>query len=232
MNAVKDYRPGLWAASSPMKQDQSLRGAPELPLDLRDLTICFGSFKAVDRVSLSVAPGAVVGQPLGQHEAAVKPVFLGSGHRPLGQLLHAVEVGGVKGVGEQQAGLGGALGRLRLVRIAKPLQHPPAGAAVAFAVADGRVQRGVAAPAIVVRRVRQPGAVTTLARPPRAASRLAAGVVTVTGVTHALPPPWTVGYTAFGPITARVRIARGSRGCATSAAAPILSIAPTTGPRR
>src|SRR5262249_7851224 len=45
----------------PVKDNQARHHAPEIPLDLRDVTIRFGSFTAVDRVSLSVAPGEVFG---------------------------------------------------------------------------------------------------------------------------------------------------------------------------
>jgi ABC-2 type transport system ATP-binding protein len=49
------------AAYVPAKANPAARSAPEMPLDLRDVTIRFGSFTAVDRVSLSVAPGEVFG---------------------------------------------------------------------------------------------------------------------------------------------------------------------------
>jgi hypothetical protein len=61
MNAVTENGQRVRAASFPVKGNQASRGAPEMPLDLRDVTIRFGSFTAVDRVSLSVAPGEVFG---------------------------------------------------------------------------------------------------------------------------------------------------------------------------
>jgi ABC-type multidrug transport system ATPase subunit len=45
----------------PARGSQIAPARPEMALDLRDVTIRFGSFTAVDRVSLSVAPGEVFG---------------------------------------------------------------------------------------------------------------------------------------------------------------------------
>jgi ABC-2 type transport system ATP-binding protein len=51
----------LRSGSFLMKGNQTPATAAELPLDLHDVTIRFGSFTAVNRVSLSVAPGEVFG---------------------------------------------------------------------------------------------------------------------------------------------------------------------------
>jgi ABC-2 type transport system ATP-binding protein len=61
MNAVMQTSPAARTAYFPVKGNQASRGATQLPLDLQDVTIRFGSFTAVDRVSLSVAPGEVFG---------------------------------------------------------------------------------------------------------------------------------------------------------------------------
>jgi ABC-type multidrug transport system ATPase subunit len=61
MNAVIEHGQRAWAAFAPVKGSQAAPRAAEMPLDLRDVTIRFGSFTAVDRVSLSVAPGEVFG---------------------------------------------------------------------------------------------------------------------------------------------------------------------------
>jgi ABC-2 type transport system ATP-binding protein len=61
MNAVIENGQHVRAARFPVKSEPTARSAPEMPLDLRDVTIRFGSFTAVDRVSLSVAPGEVFG---------------------------------------------------------------------------------------------------------------------------------------------------------------------------
>jgi ABC-2 type transport system ATP-binding protein len=61
MNEVKDNGQHVRAACLPGEGNQAPQCAPEMPLDLRDVTIRFGSFTAVDRVSLSVAPGEVFG---------------------------------------------------------------------------------------------------------------------------------------------------------------------------
>src|SRR4051794_37788559 len=45
--------PGTYRSSSP--------AAAELPLDIHEATVRFGTFTAVDRVSLNVAPGEVFG---------------------------------------------------------------------------------------------------------------------------------------------------------------------------
>jgi ABC-type multidrug transport system ATPase subunit len=49
------------AAGFPLNGNQPSQRAPEMALDIRDVTIRFGSFTAVDRVSLTVAPGEVFG---------------------------------------------------------------------------------------------------------------------------------------------------------------------------
>jgi ABC-type multidrug transport system ATPase subunit len=61
MNAVMENIQRARPDSFPVKRNQDSRSAPEMHLDLRDVTIRFGSFTAVDRVSLSVAPGEVFG---------------------------------------------------------------------------------------------------------------------------------------------------------------------------
>jgi ABC-type multidrug transport system ATPase subunit len=57
MESGRRVRPDGLAANG----DPAPQRAAEIPLDLRDVTIRFGSFTAVDRVSLSVAPGEVFG---------------------------------------------------------------------------------------------------------------------------------------------------------------------------
>ena len=61
MSAATENSQRVRAASFPVEGGRPSQGAPETPLDLRDVTIRFGSFTAVDRVSLSVAPGEVFG---------------------------------------------------------------------------------------------------------------------------------------------------------------------------
>jgi ABC-type multidrug transport system ATPase subunit len=61
MNAVMETAQCARADWPSVKSTQSARRALEKPLDLRDVTIRFGSFTAVDRVSLSVRPGEVFG---------------------------------------------------------------------------------------------------------------------------------------------------------------------------
>jgi ABC-2 type transport system ATP-binding protein len=63
MNALIDEGRRGRAASSPAQRSRSSHHDPEMAmaLDLRDATIRFGSFTAVDRVSLDVAPGEVFG---------------------------------------------------------------------------------------------------------------------------------------------------------------------------
>jgi ABC-2 type transport system ATP-binding protein len=61
MNAVIENGQRARAAFVPVKGSQVSQRATEMPLDLHDVTIRFGSFTAVDRVSLSVAPGEVFG---------------------------------------------------------------------------------------------------------------------------------------------------------------------------
>jgi ABC-2 type transport system ATP-binding protein len=61
MNAVMETglrAPAAWLSAN---GSQTSTPAQEMPLDLHDVTIRFGSFTAVDRVSLSVAPGEVFG---------------------------------------------------------------------------------------------------------------------------------------------------------------------------
>jgi ABC-2 type transport system ATP-binding protein len=61
MNAVIEHGQRDVTAFAPAEGTRAASRTPELPLDLRDVTIRFGSFTAVDRVSLSVAPGEVFG---------------------------------------------------------------------------------------------------------------------------------------------------------------------------
>ena len=61
MNAVMETGQRARAAGLLVKSNPALRSAPVMPLDLRDVTIRFGSFTAVDSASLSVAPGEVFG---------------------------------------------------------------------------------------------------------------------------------------------------------------------------
>src|SRR6516164_6517703 len=61
MNAVMETGQRARADGLLVKSNPALRSAPEMPLDLRDVTIRFGSFTAVDSASLSVAPGEVFG---------------------------------------------------------------------------------------------------------------------------------------------------------------------------
>jgi ABC-2 type transport system ATP-binding protein len=61
MNAVMEKGQRARAACFPVTGPQASRRGPEMALDLRDVTIRFGSFTAVDRASLSVAPGEVFG---------------------------------------------------------------------------------------------------------------------------------------------------------------------------
>ena len=61
MNAVIETGQRIRAAGSLVKSNPAVRSAPEMPLDLHDVTIRFGSFTAVDSASLSVAPGEVFG---------------------------------------------------------------------------------------------------------------------------------------------------------------------------
>jgi ABC-2 type transport system ATP-binding protein len=61
MNAVMANGQRARAAYFPVNGSPIAQRAPEMALDLRDVTIRFGSFTAVDRVSLSVAPGEVFG---------------------------------------------------------------------------------------------------------------------------------------------------------------------------
>jgi ABC-2 type transport system ATP-binding protein len=61
MNAVMENGQRARAAFVPAKSNQAVPRPPDMALDLRDVSIRFGSFTAVDRVSLSVAPGEVFG---------------------------------------------------------------------------------------------------------------------------------------------------------------------------
>jgi ABC-2 type transport system ATP-binding protein len=61
MNALLNPSKRTRAAYLPVNGIQAAQHAPDLPLELKDVTIRFGSFTAVDRVSLSVAPGEVFG---------------------------------------------------------------------------------------------------------------------------------------------------------------------------
>ncbi len=61
MNAVMHDRQRARPAFLSANGSPASRPAPEMPLDLQDVTIRFGSFTAVERVSLTVRPGEVFG---------------------------------------------------------------------------------------------------------------------------------------------------------------------------
>jgi ABC-2 type transport system ATP-binding protein len=61
MTTVLANHPRVRPSFVPVTGRQTVPSAPEMALDLRDVTIRFGSFTAVDRVSLSIAPGEVFG---------------------------------------------------------------------------------------------------------------------------------------------------------------------------
>jgi len=61
MNAVMENGQCVRYTEFPMIGGRAALSESETPLDLLDVTIRFGSFTAVDRVSLSVAPGEVFG---------------------------------------------------------------------------------------------------------------------------------------------------------------------------
>ncbi len=72
------------------------------------------------------------GQPLGEHEPAVKAVHLHTGNGTVPELEDGPEI--AHGSGRQRAGLSHAFGDLWVVGIAEAFQHFPADLAISFRI--------------------------------------------------------------------------------------------------